>query len=534
MMNNGTPRTGNAVIAIVLLLAAVGLVVVGYLVFGSSATTVTRPVGPAGAGTASAPEPEPLLEDWQDPAAVIVLTGEQHGYIEPCGCSENQSGGLARRADLVRQIREERSWPVTAFDLGGALRGDRVGRTQELMKFEFTRDAQAIMQYAAVALGREEAQLGADTLFQIHSQETADNEQTPPFVAANLTLYGTRDIGTPLEYRIVEVGDVRIAVTSVFGESTREATFPGGVGPDQLLIELEPPAEALARVVPAMKAEDPDIMLLLSHADGDESRALAEQFPDFQIVVTAEGPEDPLPRPEMVGETMVLQVGQKGKHAGVVGYFPDSDEPLKFDLVEIDQQRFEEVDAIHELMRHYQARLEEQRPDLQEPALDHPSGADFVGVETCARCHTKAYNIWKNSRHAHAYESLIVGRKGQEESWIPRNFDAECLACHVTGWEPQTAWRYDSGFVDKASTPHLAGQQCENCHGPGSRHAELELALLDGGEVTDTHMEQRRAMQLTREQAKDRLCIRCHDLDNSPNFDFDKYWPKVEHKGKLN
>lgn len=83
-MNNGTPRTGNAVIAIILLLAAVGLVAVGFLVFGSSATTVTRPVGPAGAGTASVPEPEPLLEEWQDPAAVIVLTGEQHGYIEPC------------------------------------------------------------------------------------------------------------------------------------------------------------------------------------------------------------------------------------------------------------------------------------------------------------------------------------------------------------------------------------------------------------------------------------------------------------------
>ena len=24
-------------------------------------------------------------------------------------------------------------------------------------------------------------------------------------------------------------------------------------------------------------------------------------------------------------------------------------------------------------------------------------------------------------------------------------------------------------------------------------------------------------------------CLECHDLDNSPKFDFDEYWPEVEH-----
>ena len=24
-------------------------------------------------------------------------------------------------------------------------------------------------------------------------------------------------------------------------------------------------------------------------------------------------------------------------------------------------------------------------------------------------------------------------------------------------------------------------------------------------------------------------CLECHDLDNSPEFDFDTYWPQVEH-----
>jgi hypothetical protein len=27
-------------------------------------------------------------------------------------------------------------------------------------------------------------------------------------------------------------------------------------------------------------------------------------------------------------------------------------------------------------------------------------------------------------------------------------------------------------------------------------------------------------------------CMQCHDLDNSPDFDFQVYWPEVEHHGK--
>ena len=27
-------------------------------------------------------------------------------------------------------------------------------------------------------------------------------------------------------------------------------------------------------------------------------------------------------------------------------------------------------------------------------------------------------------------------------------------------------------------------------------------------------------------------CMRCHDIDNSPDFDFQKYWPAIKHVGK--
>ena len=42
----------------------------------------------------------------------------------------------------------------------------------------------------------------------------------------------------------------------------------------------------------------------------------------------------------------------------------------------------------------------------------------------------------------------------------------------------------------------------------------------------------RKASVITKEQSKKEQCTTCHDLDNSPDFDFDKYWPLIEHYEK--
>ena len=74
-----------------------------------------------------------MLDGWTKPAFAIVFSGEQHGYMEPCGCSLTQSGGLSRRADCFRQITKEKGWPLTALDLGGLVRKDN---EQNKLKFQ--------------------------------------------------------------------------------------------------------------------------------------------------------------------------------------------------------------------------------------------------------------------------------------------------------------------------------------------------------------------------------------------------------------
>ena len=59
-----------------------------------------------------------LLKEWPTPGLAIVLTGRQHGYLEPCGCTglQYQKGGLARRQELVRQLKEDHKWPLLLVD----------------------------------------------------------------------------------------------------------------------------------------------------------------------------------------------------------------------------------------------------------------------------------------------------------------------------------------------------------------------------------------------------------------------------------
>ena len=505
---------------------------------GADATT------PAGGSveTVAVAAPAPPLDGWEQPAVAIVLSGEQHGYVEPCGCSETQSGGLARRHDLFKQLRA-RGWTVAGYDLGGALKRTR---EQSELKWQFTRNALDEMGYAAAAIGKEELALGADRLFLTHTNAEAGEGYRDgfdlPMLSANVVVYGDRSVGMPETHRIDKYagtdsadGDtLTVGVTAIVGEE-----YAAALQGDPTLLRVEPAAESLQPVLAAFDEAQCDVRILLSHAKPSESRALAERFPQFDLIVTADGPEDPGPEPEAIAregrsDALLLRVSQKGKYVGVVGVYPTgSGEPeLRYELVNLDKDRFATSPEMVEWMRVYQDELKERDLAAARDAIPHPRGTGYVGAKACGACHTKAYAIWSKSRHAQAFDSLAHGREGTKDWWVDRSFDAECLACHVTGWAPQEIERFEGGFVSADQTPHLVGNGCENCHGPGEAHTQLETDLLAGGDFTEAHREQRQAVKLSKATAAADVCSKCHDLDNSPQFNFDLYWPKVEHVGR--
>lgn len=485
--------------------------------------------------------PPPLFKGWENPAAVLVLSGEMHGYVEPCGCSLNQLGGLSRRADLFRQIRE-RNWPMTAFDVGGLV--NLPTKRQSKIKLRMALESLREMQYAGVALGVEELRTGLDLL-----QFTDDDR--PTFLSCNLVLFGVPGI-CHIANKIVMVGDVKIGVTAVFGESFRNEVLPAGnpAGAQPKEVEILEPIDSLTKSLAELEAQKPDLLVLLSHSRLAESRVFAEKFPQLDLIVSAGGSEDPDPRPKYVGRTLVVPPGQKGKQVAAVGFFPDAEQKdpaqknLRLEFIALDGQRFQENPAMHDQMRRYQEALAVQDLVAGEPAVEDPRNAQieeengYVGAKICGECHTKAYKIWLTTKHADATQAIKFGRPEQKAPFINRINDPECVACHVTGWSPQDPfYRYKTGFESEEKSPHLLGQQCENCHGPGRRHTDLERQFQKDQKETDELTKFREFVQIFVDEAAAKICVKCHDGDNDPHFKTDgdvyaRFWKEIEHRGR--
>ena len=173
------------------------------------------------------------------------------------------------------------------------------------------------------------------------------------------------------------------------------------------------------------------------------------------------------------------------------------------------------------LMESYQDQLKFQGWDgLGLHPVTHPDQekkGGFVGSEKCKDCHEESYTVWKNTVHFEGLATL-------EQARPPRQYDPECVSCHVVGWNAQGNFPYRSGFISREKTPLLAGVGCESCHGPGQAHCKAE----EGGDL-QLQEQLQKLMVVTKEKAAKDVCVQCHDGDNSPEFKFEVYWPCVEH-----
>ena len=424
-----------------------------------------------------------------------------------------------------------------------------VERTRKQTEFKFVAmtDALRKMGYRALGLGPEELRLTPGFLIGQHTPAATPGEGLA-FLGANETFFGVpaADLpGSPEPWTAFDLGGVKIGVSMVVGDSRRQGVFPDGAASE---VEFTAPADALPGVVAALKEAGTQVNVLLCHADLEESKRLAERFPEFGVVVSTGGPEDPEGKPLRVGETLLLTVGRKGKYAGVLGIDPkDAKQPFRYELVDLNRERFRHDAAMDAVMREYQQTLRDNLSDVyaELPEGFPPGSGTYVGAAKCGECHTQAFAKWKESKHAGAYESLAEGRPEFEGDWVSRTHDPECLSCHVTGWNPQEAYPYVSGFLPQEIASErnepdrfaaLKGQQCENCHGPGSGHvATFERWKADPKSVPPAEQASAKAaVKVDLATAKRSLCIHCHDLDNDPHFDFDLYWPKVQHTGLRN
>jgi hypothetical protein len=473
---------------------------------------------------------EDLIKDWDKPDFAIFYSGNQMGYIEPCGCTglENQKGGLMRRHTALKVL-QNRGWDLITIDSG-----DQVNRPgqQSQVKLEKTLESLTrLMNFDVIGLGAGD--------FKVDSIELAQaminaNLGVTPFVCANVEVIDPELCHT---YRVIQKNGKRVGITMVLGEQYYDQ-LKGIDG-----VTLRPVPTALTNAVSKLKQERCDVMILVAAASTDVCRQLATQFPDFDLLITTDCGGEPTLNPEEIktnrGTMPMVQVGAKSMYVGIVGFYFKPEAPkrptIRYKRVPLDA-RFEDSSEVKTVFTSYQnelkrlwlsGRFQDIRPQ------PHSSGHKFVGSEACADCHGVEYEIWedgtdgKGGPHKHATASLT---EPNERSWVQRHFDPECVSCHMTGWNPQGYFPYESGYLDFEKDQHLFDNGCENCHGPGSAHIDAEENRTDDTKLLE---KLRREMRVTLEEAKRNACMECHDLDNSPDFlkegAFEKYWPKIEH-----
>jgi len=459
----------------------------------------------------------PNYRQWAVPDATLVVTGRQHGYIEPCGCTglDRQKGGMARRFTLLDELKEL-GWNLVPVDAGDQVR--RFGPQAEI-KLQQTARALRQMNYQAVGFGPDDLQLGVGELLSVAAAQAQDDAM---YVSANVVLM---DASLMPQTKVVDAGGQRIGVTSILDPESLVAK-PGAE------ITVSPIVGAAHSAIKKLQSQNTDFNLLLYFGKEESAQALVREVPGFDLVAAAGSYGEPTYKPLPIegSQTQMIVTGDKGMYAGLVGIY--ADRPMNYARVPLTHE-FADAPEMRQLMMEYQHQLKALGLDGLGllPPVPHASGQAFVGTHVCGECHTTAMAIWEGSRHAEATADIIKPPK--ERGDIARHFDPECLSCHVTGWNPQEYFPYASGYLSLEKSEHLVGNGCENCHGPGSQHAAAELGDIDvSDEIRDQY---RSAMRLPLEKARDK-CLECHDLDNSPDFHEedafeDIYWPEVEHYG---
>ena len=415
------------------------------------------------------PAPQPATSK----SVMLLVSGDTGGWIVPCGCASNQSGGLPRRGTHLDNLRKQAA--VLVVDVGGAPGGDS---PYHRVKFEAILRGELAMGMAAHNLGGPEVALGADYLRELAARLKA------PFISANV-----RDSKGELVAPGAHVQTIEGRRIAVVGVVSRKYSGPG--------LTVDDPREALLNIIPELKSFS-DFVVVLAYAPEDELKQLAASLPEADAVIG--GPTGQSLPPQMSGPTLVAAATNKGK------FLIELDVPAarsrtawKGRVVEMDP-KFADQPAQTDNVQRYLDELKRRDFAAHETGFvallpgSLPKDYRLAGTQACTSCHANDCSAWDRSKHAHAWDTL---------AGIGFQSDGYCQQCHTTGFG------LPGGFESASRSLAQRNVGCESCHGPSQAH---------------TIHPKTRTSFASRDQ-----CSRCHDRENSPNFDYARYWPNIVH-----
>jgi 2',3'-cyclic-nucleotide 2'-phosphodiesterase (5'-nucleotidase family) len=459
-------------------------------------------------------------------------------------------GGLSKKAFQYEKIISQEKIPALMVDAGSLLFKHstlslKLAEQEKVTAFSIV-ESYNQMGYHAVGIAREDLIAGLDFLKKIKAASAF------PWLSANLVEANTkRPLFSPSV--LLRKGDLTIGITcltssNVYSKFDKEENA-----------EILPWQEVLPDLVHGLK-DKADLVILLSNLPEKDNLAITEAYPEIAIILQA-GVNSANQPPKLFNQTLVGQAGKQGKQIGVMNinwqnapWGSNMADQLDKDIKSLDRLNWQlakfdkykeplvELQAEPDKLAIYQNLLSNQKtlekqiaklsaetsqmtpervpstyknkfiamqtslPDQKEVVaiIDKLNAeinrigqkqinrkdtkeSEYIGSECCAGCNEYQGTSWQKSKHARAYETLA--NKNQQ-------FNLNCLPCHVTG----------SGDLDKGEAvnlpENLQGVGCENCHGPGRRHAKSPEQFRLSTQVAAA------------------TCLKCHTDDHDDSFEF--------------
>ena len=404
----------------------------------------------------------------------IIYSGNLNGELEPCGCAEESNlGGIKRRATMIQILRAEQP-DMFLISSGGLLSSES---PQDRLKGEYILKGLATMDYDALGLQWSDLAFGSGFI----------QELALPWVASNWLGDGI----PPL--RTVERAGIRLAFFAWLDPQKSPQRKMTGV---QKIASDD--AQTLVRAMAKAKGEGAITMLSTTLSLEEARQRISLEKVDILLVNAV---NEKYGKPQKIGNTLVLQPGMRGMRLGQVDIVVNRKSKIddfRFEVIRLPAT----VPDAPELADWYLEYLARGKKDFLKRSRIRKarvSGASpYIGEEACKSCHTEAYKVWANSKHAGAYEALKSVNKA---------YDPDCIGCHTVGFKEL------GGFADPVITSHLLNVQCESCHDHSRGHVNSKGAKPVG-----------HAGWLPQ-----KICNQCHVGSHSPSFEFEPYWRKIAH-----
>ncbi len=233
----------------------------------------------------------------------ILYTGETHAMLYPCNCPIESDGGVARRATLIKQLRQNN--PNTlVLDSGGFFAGGLQDEYTQNVTLDMQRalvnlKAMELMKYDALTIGDDEFNFGREFL------EENIMKTNLAFLSCNIS-DTSRNPALFRPYIIKEVGGKKIGIIGVTGLLAMQKASG---------LKFIEPRLAVKQAVSELKKNNTDIIILLSHLGESEDLNLIKDVEDIDILIVghSRAKEEPFTK---MGRTLILRPAWQGRRLG--------------------------------------------------------------------------------------------------------------------------------------------------------------------------------------------------------------------------